>query len=690
MAGDGRYHIFLNKKGYVLIDESYAVQPQRPFNPRFSTGDPSLGDLSFWQFFAQEDFSGGVGQEVFDDVRRCLSAVGWNMRSREAKIAGPWERMVAATNGGVDHTLSISDGLHDSVHPKVLWFNGSIYIVFPHRTTGDISGAGGSTPGLAAFTRTQVQDEDSAGRGKPEIFFVNAYDALIMRRTDETTDVSDGEHMVLVHGTSLVVKDEAWSTEVTVTLPEEGYAIGQFGNDRVLVAMRDTFTFSGATTAYRLALSVVQFNSNGWGVAKQGATMYSDLRGFVVNSIQTDSNGTAHIIVSSGSSREDLATSRIVRVIAQDITSGSAAISDVSEPMLGFIPCNLFSMNGAVYMLGYFMENKDEGRKALVKYPNTLLWKSDLLVRQDMIAGQNLFTYANSGVMSFPVFKGSDACIFAADSADSPSDIVLFELGLDEKVRTLSRIPGAAVGSQADVGAPHGPRGCALFMVNASLYYANVTTRDADIYRDLKQGESAAPLVTTRRGNITQAGDVILRSSAFGGNTSLIDKSLFAVGLKLTAAIPDDAKLRVYVNGALFGEVIKADGLNVTVVPSAEFTARAFSIEIRYDTGIPWKGGISALLIKYMPTQFKKLAWGFALRATKSLKLLNGHFDEREPEQIVSDLKDVWASNVPQEFIDQDGKTYSVIMTEFKARMPLAADKAKDREYLVSLELLEV
>lgn len=690
MAADTRFHVKLNGKGYVLMDESYAVQPQRPFNPRFSTGDPSLGDLSFWQFFAQENFSGGVGQEVFDDVSRCLSAMGFNLRSKEAKVAGPWEKFASATNGGTDHTLSLSDSVHDSVHPKAMWFNGSIYIIFPHRTTGDISGGGGSAPGLAAFTRTQVQDDVSTGRGTPEIFFVNAYDAIIMRRTDEASAVSDGDHMVLVHGTSLVVKDESWATETTVTLVEPGYALSQSGNERLLVAMQDDFTFSGGTAATRLAMCVLQFSGADWGLAKQGTTMYTDIRGKVVNSIQQDANGTCYVIVTSGSTREDLATSRIVRVVAADITSGSAAISDVSEPMIGFMPGNLFSMNGAIYMLGYLLESRDEGRRALVKYPATVIWKSDQLTKQQMIAGANLFSYANSGVHSFPVFKGADACIFAADSAESLNEIVLLELGSDERVRPVSKINGLAVGAQADLGAPYLPRGGAIFIANTSLYYFNLTTFDADLFRELARGAAYAPLSTTRRGAKVQAGDIVLRTSAFGGNTPLIDKSLFSVGLKLSAAAPIDSELRVYVNGLLFGSVKNSDGVDVVITPDNEFTARSFSVEIRYATGVPWDGGVAAVLVKYIPTQFKKLAWGFAIRATKSTKLLNGQFEPRTPEEVVADLTEAWSANKPLKFVDLNGKEYLVTVTEFKARIPLVADKLDDREALVAIEILEV
>ena len=55
-------HIILDQKNYFLVPESYQRNSQVPLYPRFSSGDPSLSDLSFWQYIAQEDWSGGAGQ----------------------------------------------------------------------------------------------------------------------------------------------------------------------------------------------------------------------------------------------------------------------------------------------------------------------------------------------------------------------------------------------------------------------------------------------------------------------------------------------------------------------------------------------------------------------------------------------------------------------------------------------------
>lgn len=65
MASTTPGHVALNGLELVIQEETYVKQLQTPFNPRFSTGDPSFGDLSYFQYLAMEDWSGGSGQDVF-------------------------------------------------------------------------------------------------------------------------------------------------------------------------------------------------------------------------------------------------------------------------------------------------------------------------------------------------------------------------------------------------------------------------------------------------------------------------------------------------------------------------------------------------------------------------------------------------------------------------------------------------
>jgi len=76
---DNKFPVKLDGKGYILQEETYLKKPQEAFTPRFSTGDPSLGDLSFWQFFRQTDFTGGLGQKLFQVTNKFFRSAGWEV-----------------------------------------------------------------------------------------------------------------------------------------------------------------------------------------------------------------------------------------------------------------------------------------------------------------------------------------------------------------------------------------------------------------------------------------------------------------------------------------------------------------------------------------------------------------------------------------------------------------------------------
>jgi len=60
-----RAPILLDSKPYFLVPETYQRATQVPLYPRFSNGEPSLTDLSFWQYIQLTDFSGGAGQKDY-------------------------------------------------------------------------------------------------------------------------------------------------------------------------------------------------------------------------------------------------------------------------------------------------------------------------------------------------------------------------------------------------------------------------------------------------------------------------------------------------------------------------------------------------------------------------------------------------------------------------------------------------
>lgn len=106
------YHIQLNGKGYIILDETYALQPQKPFSPRFSTGDPSYGDLSFWQYLTQESWEGGEGQEIFNDKTKYLESCGWDLWDGKPRLSFPaQDAVMEPITGTVDQADNIASKL---------------------------------------------------------------------------------------------------------------------------------------------------------------------------------------------------------------------------------------------------------------------------------------------------------------------------------------------------------------------------------------------------------------------------------------------------------------------------------------------------------------------------------------------------------------------------------------------------
>ncbi len=140
--------------------------------------------------------------------------------------------------------------------------------------------------------------------------------------------------------------------------------------------------------------------------------------------------------------------------------------------------------------------------------------------------------------------------------------------------------------------------------------------------------------------------------------------------------------------------MVLADGVRNEIVLTSELTATKFVVKLRWPQASTWQGYIGSSggpLLKYIPTQFKKRAWGFGIRATKRLKLGDGSRESRAPTTMFSDIETAWASNIPITFIDVDGTSYSVLVTDFKQKRPLLQmDRSSEQEAFYFVELLQV
>lgn len=146
-------HVSLNGLELVIQDATYTKQLQTPFNPRFSTGEPNLGDLSFFQFLSMEDFSGGSGQEIFTVNNRFSDSENIDVTAPgELKLA-PLIEPVISVNGPQQEHLNrpVED---EDAWPQIIEWLGKA-VVFNDKIEFDAGGV----EFLEVFETEIVQDE---------------------------------------------------------------------------------------------------------------------------------------------------------------------------------------------------------------------------------------------------------------------------------------------------------------------------------------------------------------------------------------------------------------------------------------------------------------------------------------------------------------------------------------------------
>ena len=153
--------------------------------------------------------------------------------------------------------------------------------------------------------------------------------------------------------------------------------------------------------------------------------------------------------------------------------------------------------------------------------------------------------------------------------------------------------------------------------------------------------------------------------------------------------MPVNSSFDIYINSINIGSVNSSDGTFKEIKLTQEITSIYFQPEIRVVNPPNWNGYIIKFFGKYIPTQLKKKAWSFAIRADSNLRLLNGQTDARSGQDILSDVIKAWQSNIPIKYTDTDGKIYDVIVTDFKGRQPIIHPETRKREYIIPVELLE-
>jgi hypothetical protein len=390
--------------------------------------------------------------------------------------------------------------------------------------------------------------------------------------------------------------------------------------------------------------------------------MQTEQVGKLINSSAIDGNGTIYFAsfnpLTGAPAGSVAKTSHIIRITNTDALAVQPRVSDIVPSAMDI--CALADMEGQVYMFGMERLNNKQFRRVVTRFPDTVVYRSQKI--EDLTTDSLNYAIRD-------VFRIREGLVFITRSTFSDYDSVML-IDQNEKVREWAAMkpsPGETVQNESigvDFSVPH------VFRRD-----------DKKLYRTHH---------VNGRGNLPGDGAYMsLKMSAFGGNTPLINKTLFGVSLEISEPLSGSDQLEILINGNVVANMTSAHGTSIefgiTPIDAASFTPT-----IRAARTTQWDGYLKRFNLRYIPNPLKKKAWSFAIRVTHGIKLLDGSHNPRTPDAMVAEIEAAWESNTALDFTDVDGREYSVIVTDFKGRQPLQADERERREYIVPIELLEV
>lgn len=660
---DSAYHIKLNGSGFILADGSYIRRSQQAFNPRFSTGDPSLGDLSFWQFIAQEDWDGGAGQEKFSDTSKIYESAGWCFLTGKPRL-----------------TPGASNVLLTFVAPTYRrWFE-QAGLLFYQASNGfyRLIKYGYYAAHDGARTERQASSEYVLGVDEIASRHVARWHQIANTGAGGAGKQAGGCVLACTAGANIVFYDQAFNkllthatgyTDTLLTVPISATQILVFG-------------YGGG---YDAGLGCVAFvrltKSNAWAVSAAAQGIIGGIGNVLCNSYAIDSSGSIYIASMTidasapATSAQLLESEQICGAVAiitsTDATATEPKASDVVY-YPNFIINGLGSVAGVVYIFATEILRHDGGyiqhRNVILKYPNTVIWRSPVVYLNQPGASTNDFM----GLIRSIHQVSRDEIVFIAQNTSNSWSIM--RATTDDVVEEIGCLPNLSTshtGTEA-----HDWMGVCRTGVFIYAY-------DAKNNRLTKIVSNSSSTIRT----INHA--PILTLSKFGANTSLINKTLYSVTINLTELLPKNETGEILVNDILIGTFGSTDK-RAEIIVSTEITASTFQVCIRLGEGSTWKGEIEQVNIRYVPTQFKKLAWGLSVRCDMNQQLLNGQREGKTAADKMAEIVTAWKNNQPIPFVDVDGSSYKVLVTEFSERKPLIATNPNRRESIATLELLEV
>ena len=677
-----QYDIKLNGSGFILMEESYRKKAQQAFNARFSSGDPGLYDLSFWQFQGMDsDFTGGAGQDLtFRTTNRYKGSLGFDFRDGYARLARGKDFYGWKSTSGVTctPTAPISrDTSNFNKTAKMVRFGsiannvGSAFIMCSEGASN-----------MHQLTRKAVAPSE------PDIYQVAGYDAVVWHRGNSVGDV-------LVVGVDLAaptsngIGDLEFYAPFTASAATIAPWTSMQGSNTNNITMQRPLAIIPISVNVLLILEEdtngllgfrkLTFHGNTW-VTDSGAYGPFDTSTPALHGVSAlDANGTAYFAITSRSPLNPVGyDSRILAVTAASITSVDGVSLSQDYIIQNFIVGNLTTIAGQLFALGTSIKAAWPGTSYTV--PGR--------ANQQIINPLNGVVYWESPYSTFQnnydniirnIYRASDSeTYFSARNYLTPTGGTtptssIFRLrqgGIVEECQPVSTIN---VGTMDDMEY--------IFAGNSKLYWYHRGVNTFECSTDTRGGQTA-----------TGVTEMVLELSQLTGNTPLIKKTPYSVYVELSEPLTTVGNvMTVYVNGTSVGTMVPADGTVKEIRITSDLSATYFQPKITFNNTTVWPGYVRRIILRYVPTQFKKRAWGFGVRATKSLKLADGTRETTTTPTIIAELEAAWSSNTPVTFVDIDKVSYTVLVTDFDQRRPLLQRKGGNNlEAFVFLELLEV
>lgn len=513
--------------------------------------------------------------------------------------------------------------------------------------------SGGST-----FAFTTIRSASTASN-LPKIVHQNVNDMVVWQRDGSPTN-NLNTYLASCNGTTLRAyngETQVLTTATTIV----GTCLIPLSSTKLLVL--------GVTAANNgiPAIEIVTVDAEAWIITSQVVLQFDGATaGKPMPYACLDSSGALWFATADMSLSLGTQPSAIYYATAADLTATRPTLT-AKYTMTDFIIRGLFSFQGSVFMFGS-VKRGTNAYASIRKTDGTVVYESTKAISlSDVGSEANFYNHGIPGI-----WKNLDHVLFLSQTDLDLLDPVL-QLDASLNVREVASFESGQF-SYAYTNP------VAVAEWNGAFYCLNA------------QAGTVKRTTNTRGTNsgITPATHV-LESSAMGRNTSLINKTLYSVTVELSAAVPSSETLTVYVNGTSVGTMVAADGTRKEIVLTSELTSSQFIVKLSWPKASTWTGYLKyGPLLRYIPTQFKKKQWGMGFRATRHLKLVDGRRETATAQTLFDAIKTAWASNVPVTFVDIEGDSYTVIVTDYDRRPPLVNPTTSKLEQLCFVELLEV